>query len=496
MSPENEKPRDEFPVRARHLLRQRAVWVLPLVLASVVVAAMTALYLGSAVDPQVHVRGLPVEVVNGDRRATLGTEHVDLGKLIEDGLRTSPAVSHRLRLELVTLPEAERAMSRGHAYATIVIPPDFTASLLAKAGLPTTGTTGDGSLQLLTNPRAGTLAVSLATGILQPAVARASRAVSAQLTAAAGAGTQDVATTAFLANPVTVTTSQFHPPPDDSALGLSAFYLALLTLMCGFLTGTILHGTVDAALGYGASEVGPRWTQLQPKAISRWRTLLIKWAMVAVLTAVVTGFMIAVAAGGLSMDAPHPLLLWLYTWLCAASVAAGTIVLFAALGTPGQLAALLLFVYAGLASAGGTVPIEALPPFFRLLSEAEPLRQILTGDRAILYFDAQADAGLTRGVVAAAIGLACWLLAGTLIVRWYDHRAMHRMTPDLLAYVGRAVENYQPHERDEADRAAAKAAADVVPRRLPPAPPPPPPADPPALPPPDNLTADGPGLDP
>ncbi|EFC83340.1 DUF3533 domain-containing protein [Parafrankia sp. EUN1f] len=153
--------------------------------------------------------------------------------------------------------------------------------------------------------------------------------------------------------------------------------------MCGFLVGTLLHSTVDAALGYGTSEVGPRWTQLQPKAISRWRTLLIKWVMAAALTAVVTGLMIAVGAGAVGMDAPHPLLLWVFSWLCAASVAAGTIVLFAALGTPGQLVALLLFVYAGLASAGGTVPIEALPGFFRLLSEAEPLRQILAGDRAI-----------------------------------------------------------------------------------------------------------------
>ncbi|WP_007510124.1 MULTISPECIES: YhgE/Pip domain-containing protein [Pseudofrankia] len=454
MSPENETPRDDFPVRARDLLRKRAVWVLPLILASVVVAAMTALYLGSAVDPVAHVRGLPVEVVNSDRGATLGTEHLDIGRQIETGLRASPALSDRLRLELVTMPAAERAMNRGRAYATVVIPPDFTASLLAKAGLPTAGlptagATGGGAVQLLTNPRAGTLGASLATGILQPALAAASRATSDQLTAGAGTGPQDAATTAFLANPVTVTTSQFHPPPASSALGLSAFYLALLTLMCGFLTGTVLHGTVDAALGYGTSEVGPRWTQLQPTAISRWRTLLIKWAMAAVLTAVVTGLMIAVAAGAVGMDAPHPLLLWLYAWLSAASVAAGTIVLFAVLGTPGQLVALLLFVYAGLASAGGTVPIEALPGFFRLLSEAEPLRQILAGDRAILYFGAQADAGLTRGVAAASIGLLCWLAVGTLIVRWYDRRAMHRMTPELLTYVGRAVQDYRSQGRAE-----------------------------------------------
>ncbi|WP_232295230.1 YhgE/Pip domain-containing protein [Parafrankia sp. EUN1f] len=253
------------------LLRERAVWVLPLILASVVVSAMTALYLASAVDPLGHVRGLPVAVVNNDRGATLGAEHLDIGARIEAGLRASPEVSRRLRLEPVTLPEAEQAMSRGRAYATVVIPPGFTASLLAQAGLPAVGASGeaaaqarDRSVQLLTNPRAGTLGVSLASGVLQPAPAAASRTISAQLTAAAGAtagastgagtgsthgaattgaapdgpvtdgpvtdgpvtdgpvtdgpategaGAGGAATQAFLANPVTVTISQFHPRP-------------------------------------------------------------------------------------------------------------------------------------------------------------------------------------------------------------------------------------------------------------------------------------------
>ena len=85
------------------------------------------------------------------------------------------------------------------------------------------------------------------------------------------------------------------------------------------------------------------------------------------------------------MDAPNVGLLWLLTWLAAASVAEGTIVLFAVLGTSiGQLLAMLLFIYAGLASAGGTVPVEALPVFLRAVAEVEPLRQILAGTQAIL----------------------------------------------------------------------------------------------------------------
>jgi hypothetical protein len=70
---------------------------------------------------------------------------------------------------------------------------------------------------------------------------------------------------------------------------------------------------------------------------------------------------LVVAAGARGLDAADPGLLWLDTWLCAAGVDIGPIVLFALAGTYGQLSGLLLFVYAGLASAGGTVPLQALP---------------------------------------------------------------------------------------------------------------------------------------
>ncbi|MBV9004869.1 MAG: DUF3533 domain-containing protein [Solirubrobacterales bacterium] len=159
------------------------------------------------------------------------------------------------------------------------------------------------------------------------------------------------------------------------------------------------------------------------------------------------------------MDAPNAGYLWLFSWLCAASVAAGTLVLLAILGTQGQLLALLLFVYLGLASAGGTVPLQALPGPLKLIGEIEPLRQILAGVRSILYFGAGGSAGLTRGIIAATAGLIFWLALGATVVRWYDRKGLHRLTPDLLAYVQRSVSAYhaqaqpQPLPADQPTRA-------------------------------------------
>jgi YhgE/Pip-like protein len=438
--------RRAFPIQAKDLLKVRALWILPLILGSAVVVLITAFYIGSVVDPLANLHGLPVEVVNQDHGAMIGTRQINIGQQVQRGLSGSTVISGKLALTDTTLGSAQQAMDRGASYATVVIPPGFTASLLNRAGVSASGAgLGRPEIVILTNQRAGTIGASLATGVLQPGLGVASRQIGRQLTAfVPAARASSPLTRDFLADPVTVTTGNYRPLPSHSALGLSAFYIALLILMCGFLSGTIINSSVDAATGYATTEIGPKWRQRQPLPVNRWNTLLIKWVMAVVLTALTTGFMLLVAAGILRLDTPHVGLLWLLAWLCSASVAAGTIVLFAVLGASfGQLLAILLFVYAGLAASGGTVPLQALPSVLRWLAGIEPLRQILDGTRAILYFDAQADAGLARAVTAASLGLVIWLVLGVVVVRWYDHKGYNRLDPELLGYVASSVQQYR-----------------------------------------------------
>ena len=50
-------------IRARTVLRVRKVWILPLLIPAVMIALVTAIYIGSVVDPVDHISGLPVLVV-------------------------------------------------------------------------------------------------------------------------------------------------------------------------------------------------------------------------------------------------------------------------------------------------------------------------------------------------------------------------------------------------------------------------------------------------
>jgi YhgE/Pip-like protein len=438
--------RDPYQVRAKGLLTMRALWAIPVIAGSILMVLVTVIYIGSVVNPVGHLHGLPVSIVNDDAGATIGGRHVDFGAQLQSGLSGSRAVSTLLSLTPQQLQAAKSRMDHNGAYATVVIPPDFTASLLSLTGLrlPPGTSAGKPTVQLLANQRAGTVGVKLASGVLTPAIAVASHRIGQQLLAAARpAPPAGSATAAVLADPITFASVDYRPLPTHSALGLSAFYVALLTLIFGFLAATIINVTVDAATGYATTEVGPRWRQLPPLPINRWQTLLTKWVMALPITGLLTGLMLIVAIGLLGMDAPNAGYLWLFTWLCAASVAAGTLALFAILGTQGQLLALVLFIYLGLASAGGTVPVQALPGALKLVSQIEPLRQILSGTRSILYFNSAGNAGLTRGIITATAGLIVWLALGTTVVRWYDRKGLQRLTPDLIDYVQKSITAYR-----------------------------------------------------
>ena len=404
-------------LRARELLRQKAVWLPPIAIGVVLIGLMTALYIGSAVDPIDHMEGLPVSLVQGDK----GSEgpaglKLNLGRSLERGLRESPEVSKKLAIHVESMAAAEDRMDRGASYATLVVPPGFTRA----AG--STSHTVVPTVDLLTNQRAGTTGASLASGVLTPAVKAFSEGIKA---------------------PVIIEATQYRPLPAKAALGLSAFYTSLLILMSGFIGATIINSFLDGVLGFAPTEVGPKWSMARPTLISRWQTLLAKWGMAVVLTGLFVAVFLLVAVGILGMDAPSPVLLWLYGWFGAATVAIGTLALFAVLGTPGQLVGLLLFVYLGLASAGGTVPLQALPGFFAAISHADPLRQILGGVRSILYLEARADAGLAEGAIATAIGLLFWLAVGAFFTHRYDRAGRDRLDPELLGYVHESADAYR-----------------------------------------------------
>ncbi|MEU4301997.1 DUF3533 domain-containing protein [Kitasatospora aureofaciens] len=415
--------------RALALARRPKLWLFPSVLCALVAVLLSLLYMGGIVNPNGNLHRLPIALVNADRGAP------PPGRAVNSGTELTRAVVAGTPGETVDWKQTDEAgahdlISSGKVYAALLVPADFTAAV---TGLATGGATARPTLTVLTNPALGSLGASMASQIAQGAAHQASLATGRQLLAvvpATKSSGPDGGATArlLLADPFAVTTKA-GPIGSHSGLGLSAFYYTLLSVLSGFIGGNIIHNGVDGALGYSDSEIGPWHTRRPTVPISRTQTLLLKMVMTAGIMLLTTSLVLLCTVGILGMDAPHMAMLWLFAYCASLAVGLGVQAINAAFGGIGQLVSMFVFIALALPSSGATVPLQAVPAFYRFLGAFEPMRQLSDGIRAILFFDARSDAGLARGWIMIAVGVVLALAFGFGMTRYYDRKGLHRWTP-------------------------------------------------------------------
>jgi YhgE/Pip-like protein len=418
------QPRHAAPNPSRSVKAIRTVrfWALPIVVTLALMSALCALYLGGILNPTTNLRHFPIAVVNEDAGPS--------GAQIADGL-VAGLDKNKFDVRVVSHDEAQRLLDTGRVYGELVIPPTFSSSLREfGASAVTPGHAARPTITISTNQRAGTLASSIAGQTLTQATAVANSKVGQRLTADVGAETGGAPLTGAsalgIANPIDVKAGVYNPLPNGTGNGLSAFYYALLLLLAGFTGSVVVSTLVDALLGYVPAEWGPVYRFAEQVKISRFQTLAIKWAMM-VLLALLTSAVYLAIAHGLGMPIPRGGQLWAYGVFAIIAVGVTSSSLLSVLGSMGLLVSMLIFVILGLPSAGATVPLEATPPFFRWLSEFEPMHQVFLGVRALLYLNGRGDAGLSQALSMTAVGLAIGLLLGGIITHLYDRKGFHRI---------------------------------------------------------------------
>ncbi|MGA5817632.1 YhgE/Pip domain-containing protein [Kitasatospora sp. NPDC094028] len=418
--------------RAFQLARRPRLWLLPTVLCGLLAALLSLLYMGGIVNPTGHLHRLPIALVNEDQGPPPPGRTQSVGTLLT-GAVLAGSPGETVDWKQVDGPGLDEQLASGKVYAALVVPKDFTAAVTR---LATGQATERPTLAVLTNPGLGSLGSSIASQIAQNAAHQASLVTGKELLATlppapATAAGPDTGATArlLLADPFAVTTRIGHPIGSHSGLGLSAFYYTLLAVLTAFIGGNIIHSGVDGALGYADSEIGPWHTRRPTVPITRTQTLLLKMVMTAGIMLVTTSLVMLCTVGILGMDAPHPAMLWLFAYCASLAVGLGVQAINAAFGGIGQLVSMFVFIALALPSSGATVPLQAVPGFYRFLGLFEPMRQLSDGIRAILFFDARADAGLARGWVMIALGLVLALAFGFAMTRYYDRKGLHRWTP-------------------------------------------------------------------
>ncbi|MFE9806753.1 SNG1 family protein [Streptomyces sp. NPDC005548] len=411
------------------VLRARPLWIASGVITGVLALLFAVLYVGANIDPAGHMKNLPVGLVNADKGAAVGGKQVNLGAQITDSISKSTAGGDKIDWKVMDEREVKEELGKGKLYGALVVPADFTSSVAALTGTTAAETPVRPALTVLTNQSAGSLGSSLARVATTQAAENASLHIGKELTAQIGPAQAKLPAAArvLLADPAAVTVKDGHPLDSHSGLGLTAFYYALALVVVGMLSANVISGQVDHTLGYTHNDLGPLRLHRPLIRATRVQTLAISSTLMAALSLLMGTLVMVGAVGIMGMDASHLPLLWLYS-VCAVAVSGiGALTLLAVFGTPGMLVATLVFIGMAVPTANATTPIQALPGFYRVLAEFEPLRQIADGVRSILYYDAQGDAGLTRGWVMMAVGLVAAALFGFGVLGWYDRKGLHRI---------------------------------------------------------------------
>ncbi|MBK6011663.1 YhgE/Pip domain-containing protein [Streptomyces sp. MBT53] len=414
-------------LRATALLGRPKLWLIPTVLTGLLALLLSLLYMGGIVNPNRELNDLPIALVNSDTGNPLPGQRQNLGTQIAHSIVTDTS-SRAAGWRQLTRAQAQQELDSGKVYGALVIPAGFTDSV---AALTTTNATARPTITVLTNPGKGSLGSSLASKISTTVAQKASLTIGKQLMAAAAKA--DSTQKLLLADPVRIATQVGHPIGSNSGIGLTAFYYTLLLVLAGFMGGNVISNGVDTALGYADNEIGPWHTRRPTVPINRTQTLLLKMVMTAGITLLSVSLIMLASVSILGMDATHIPLLWIYSYCAALAVGLGVQAINAAFGGIGQLVSMFVFIVLGLPSSGATVPLQAVPGFYRFLSHFEPMRQLSDGVRAILYFDARGDAGLTRAWTMIGVGTAIGLLFGFAMVRYYDRKGHKRLTPQPMA---------------------------------------------------------------
>lgn len=418
-NPRHAAPDPKAGLRATRRVR---FWVAPIVITLALLSALAALYLGGILNPLTNLRHFPIAVVNTDAGPT--------GGQVVNGL-VSGLDKNKYDLRVLSRAGAEHQLDTAQVYGEVVIPPNLSSRLqtLAKSAV-VPGRVDRPVIRISTNPRAGTLGASIAGQTLTRAItvvdSRLGERLSQEVAQQTGGAPMPGAVALTLAHPIEIQSGVHNALPDGTGNGLSAFYYSLLLLLAGFTGSIVVSMLVDSLLGYVPAEFGPVYRFAEQVRISRFRTLLIKWALMAALALLTSAVYMAIASA-LGMPFENGWALWLFGVFAIVAVGVTSTSLIAVLGSIGLLVSMLVFVILGLPSAGATVPLQAAPPFFGWLAKFEPMHQVFLGARALLYLGGRWDAGLSQALILTAIGLLIGLLLGGIVTRIYDRRGYHRI---------------------------------------------------------------------
>lgn len=313
---------------------------------------------------------------------TLGVVNLD-GGIPGAPMRPSDAILGGLRanlpFEVAPLESADAAraaLERGDISAALIVPPDFSRSVMGGGAVAVT---------VLNAEHLSLAETQLGAGLPGQIGAAFSAAVSGARLAMAQGGLPSGEP------PVGVTVETLHPARNAQTL-FAPFVMAFAVWIAGFVGGLMLFLATRGERGPAAASQVALLRTFVPVAVAGIASLLL--ALIVAGTTALWGDFVG---------------LWLFAWLASAAVVLIVAGLFSVLGLAAILIALPVVFYQT-AVAGAQAPPAAAPGWIAWLGDVVPAHDVVTGFRAILIGGPDSWLPVGTAFAAAAIGVALiWL---------------------------------------------------------------------------------------
>ncbi|WP_181411023.1 YhgE/Pip domain-containing protein [Nocardioides humi] len=329
----------------RHTLGSRRTWLMPILIVVGLAAILPSIYLAGTVDPQGHLADMPVGLVVEQQTDGPGPEVAEtVAAAIEAGAGETLAVTRMTRDELAT------AMQEDRVAGAVVIPADFDASIASL--LPGAASVAVPEVEILTNAGDGGLSTGLLVGNLTPLLQGVADRLGERLLTSPAGTAPPAANVALLSQPFDIVSSAYEPLPDNTGMGMSAFYFSLVLVLIGFIGASLVGPLVDSSLGFIPSELGPLVARQPYTALSRRATFLAKVAIL-VTAAPLAALAIQLVAALFGVSVGDPVTLWLYSAAVIAAIGTSALAVFSVFGSGiGSLVNTLFFVALAMVSSG------------------------------------------------------------------------------------------------------------------------------------------------
>lgn len=405
----------------KRIFRSHATWIVSMG-ALVMALAMGVSYLGAFLSPEAHMEAFPLGIVNEDEGIVVAGQPQNRG----DEVLARITVSSDVRIEWIeygSRDELLAAMRENDIYGGMVITDGFTRHL---AGIVLPGAMGEepsaAVLELVYNEGGGSLAGAQGQQILRAAAAEVDSAARTEILAGLEGRQVDPAMVTLIADPVQVQETVAVPAPANTGHGMGSFYIAVVTVVGAFLAADVVSIGVDFVTGH--TSMGPRLTRLrgEPVPASLWAMYRAKLALFLAVSVLASTTLTWFITGPMGTPVSDSWVLLGVLLLAQVAIGALTLLLITVFSLPGILIGLVATTILGVPSAMGVFPAQLMPPFYRAMGDVLPVRYLSDAVRALIYFDGNGDAGLTRGVVVLALYAAASLVLGALASWWISSR--------------------------------------------------------------------------